>query len=192
MMSNPFRKKGINKKRAAPRRVGNGRVKLYGADKTDLRRKAFERSGGTCEVIRNKVQQIGYKVSAWLGRCDAPITWETMELSHDRHGPNKSDTLESVKASCSECHKVGTHNPKSCKRRPGKPMRTKDAKDYWLGTLCSCDQPKNKQESFCADCRLKVNPQTLLTLENADDPDTYRETLAQAEIEILQFKPVEG
>ena len=71
-------------------------------------------------------------------------------------------------------------------------MRTKDAKDYWLGTLCSCDQPKNKEASFCADCRLKVNPQTLLTLENADDPDTYRETLAQAEIEILQFKPVEG
>ena len=178
---NPFARKRPNPKRDKPRRVGNGRTRLRGEAMTDLRRQAFERSGGKCEF--------GIPGASLLfNRCNRPITWKSMELSHDRHGPNKSDTLATVKAVCHECHQIGTHNPKSCKRRAGKPMSKKNAEAYWNSTACFCEkESKRSKESFGPECRAKVSAVTLHTLENTDDPDVYRETLAQAEIEILKY-----
>lgn len=73
-------------------------------------------------------------------------------------------------------------------------MSKKTAQEYWAGEVCSgcTDGAKKSGESFCPTCREKISPQTLHTLENTDDPDVYRETHAQAEIEILQYKPVSG
>lgn len=181
---NPFIKRRPNPKRKEPRRVGNGRVKLYGDDMTDLRRKAFERSGGRCEMM--KILSIATCI---VGRCNAPITWETMELCHDEHGPRKSDELAKVKAGCKECHR-NQHNAggKPCKRRPGKVMPIKDAKAYWSGKVCFCEGPKKPAESFCPDCALRLTEQTRHTLEHADNPNDYREALAEAEIEIMKAK----
>lgn len=66
-------------------------------------------------------------------------------------------------------------------------MKIKDAKAYWEGEVCFCDGAKRKQESFCPECRVKLQPQTLYDLENSDDPDAYRMTLAQAENEVLMY-----
>lgn len=71
-------------------------------------------------------------------------------------------------------------------------MKIKDAKEYWSGKVCFCDGPKKSAESFCPECTPKLSEQTLYTLQHADNPDDYRLSLAQAEIEILQYKPVSG
>lgn len=147
----------------------------------ELRWEVFRRSGGMCE------ERILTDDGPLLRRCGAPITWDTMELSHLRHGANKTDTAEGTIASCKECHRnrhnAGRH---PCPKRPGRVMNLKEAQAYWLGEICFCDQPKKARESFCADCNLKLAPQTRHDLENADDPDVYRQTLADAEIEILK------
>lgn len=64
-------------------------------------------------------------------------------------------------------------------------MRLVHAKAYWEGKTCFCDAPKKERESFCPECSLKLSPQIALDLKNADDPDTYRQALAQGEIEII-------
>lgn len=184
---NPFRRKKPRSKRKEPRRTVEER--LTGQAKTDRRWEIFERSGGKCEAM---IKQHDHGIN-WEIRCNAPITWETMEWSHKAHGARKSDSMAGGIASCAECHQVGVHNPKPCKRRPGKMMSKKDAEVYWLGRVCFCEKtPKKSRESFCPDCRPKVGPQTLSDLENADSPDSYREALAAAEIEILQYKPEVG
>jgi hypothetical protein len=40
---------------------------------------------------------------------------------------------------------------------------------------------------LCAECRFKLSAQICHTLENTDDPEIYRETLAAAELEILMY-----
>ena len=184
MKNNPFHfRKPRYKKRKEPRRVV-GREILHGEAKTERRCELFQRSGGFCEA---KVPWQGF--SHILMRCNAPITWETMHWSHDRHAANKDDSLAAGLATCESCHLVGKHNPKSCRRRPGKVMKITDARVYWEGNTCFCDSDKKPKESFCGTCRPKVNPQTMYTLENSDDPDAYREALASAENEILMWRP---
>lgn len=186
---NPFAKKRPRPKRWKPRRTKEER--LHGAAKTARRREIFERSGGYCEAERMvPMSQRIFHGQALTGlvRCNRIIDWETMHWGHKKHGARKSDALADGLAMCEECHLVNQHNPKSCKRRPGKQMSKKDAEAYWRGKVCFCETtPKRPYESFCPDCRAKVSAATLHTLENTDDPDVYRETLAQAEIEILQF-----
>lgn len=179
-MSNPFARKPPNKKSGKERRVRD-REKLYGEAKTQRRREIFERSKGFCEALR-----------PWefepmiMARCAAPITLETMEWSHKRHGSAKDDSLDGGIASCKDCHRA-QHNWSGppMKRRPGKIMKISDAREYWAGKICFCDGPKSERESFCPVCNLKLSKQTLFDLENADDPDTYREALARGENEVL-------
>lgn len=94
----------------------DGRVRL--ANKTELRRKAFARSGGFCEeIIRCPLPECNEDGKCWhTFYCHKPITWHTMELSHLKHGPRRDDTLEGVIASCRECH-ARRHNPKPCPKK---------------------------------------------------------------------------
>jgi hypothetical protein len=78
-----------------------GRVILKGQDMSGLRWQVFDRAGARCEALRNGK------------RCNRYAPWDGMkhgELSHDRHGAAKTDTLESVLWSCRDCHR---------KRHPG-------------------------------------------------------------------------
>src|SRR4029077_8526325 len=118
-------------------------------------------------------------------RCNAPITWETMEWSHNAHGARKSDSLEDGIASCKDCHRR-RHASQGVPRRPGKIMKIIDARAYWENTHCFCEKESKKpRESFGPECRAKLSKQILYDLENSDDPDTYRQTLALAELEII-------
>lgn len=187
---NPFAKKRPNPKRWKPRRTKEER--LHGAAKTARRREIFERSGGRCEAeIPGAILFFGHESHILTRRCNRPITWGTFHWSHNRHAANKSDSMSGGIASCAECHRR-LHNPKSCKRRPGKQMSKKDAEAYWRGKVCFCETtPKRPYESFCPDCRMKVTPAILHVLEKTDDPDVYREYLALAENAILTWKPEE-
>jgi len=74
---------------------------LFGVDMTALRKAAFERSKGFCEV----------PIHGFNGhRCNRNVDWETAEL---HHAPPKSqggdDSLASVLISCRRCH-VAAHN----------------------------------------------------------------------------------
>lgn len=155
-----------------------GRERLHGKDKEQRRGEIFERSGGRCEVIKADGK-----------RCENPITWFSMHWSHDRHAANKDDSVNAGLASCQECHLVDRHNGgKPVPRKPGRTMNLTEAKEYWEGECCFCEQPKKARESFCPDCLLKVSPQIRHDLQNADDPDVYRDVLARAEIEILTWR----
>lgn len=185
MKRNPFQPKYRAKKPKTDKEFKDGRIRL--ADKGELREKVFERSGGKCEEVIPDSDIIAKRLwfpEQW--RCNAPITLQSMELSHKRHGCHRDDTAASTIASCKECHRV-KHASRGIPRRPGKPMKIKDAKAYWEGEVCFCDGNKRKQESFCPECRVKLQPQTLYDLENSDDPDAYRMTLAQAENEVLMY-----
>lgn len=105
------KRKAVKRKSGKQRRV-MGREKLYGAAKTEQRWKLFVRSGGSRET------GLGGYCEAYLFtegplvmrvRCFKPITWETMEWSHNRHAANKDDSLEGGIASCRECHQK-SHN----------------------------------------------------------------------------------
>ena len=74
----------------------DGRIYRFGVDIEPLRRLAFERSKGFCEM----------RIRGILGgQCQRNISWETMEMHHE---PPKSrggdDSLEGVLASCRRCH----------------------------------------------------------------------------------------
>lgn len=186
-MTNPFqkRRKFQPKKHSRVR----GREILYGEAKTARRRELFERSGGKCEADSETLGFTDYwkgAATSTVARCNAPITWETMEWSHNRHGSNKDDSLANGIASCRDCHRA-KHASQGIPRRPGKIMNLKKAKEYWEGKICFCDGPKKSQETFCPECSAKVSKQTLYTLQNADDPEIYRQTLAEAENEILLY-----
>lgn len=188
-MNYPFSRKRPNPKRDDPRRV-QGREKLYGEAKTDRRREIFERSGGRCEAMIEKrnTWAISSNITGFdYFRCNAPITWETMEWSHDRHAANKDDSMGTGIASCKACHSA-KHNAQGVPRRPGKVMRLAKAEEYWRGTTCFCNGEKRKQESLCSSCGTKISAQTLYTLENTDDRDIYRQALAEAETEILNYE----
>jgi hypothetical protein len=191
-MNYPFQKrKRPNPKRKEPRRVA-GRTRLKGEDMTELRRKVFARSGGKCEEIKvltnfkdwTAIEGQMCPPQTIMGPCGAPITWDSMELSHNAHGSRRDDSEAGTIASCKSCH-TAKHNAHGVPRRPGKIMKIKDAQAYWNGLICFCDSAKKPRESFCPECSLKLSPQTALDLKNADDPDDYRQALANAETEIL-------
>ena len=85
-----------------------GIIRLYGNDIKDLRLKAFIRSGGYCEMQRDRV------------RCGWPITFENSELAHIvGRGRGGSDVIDNVLMSCKfrsdgepGCHHL-QHNPKA-------------------------------------------------------------------------------
>jgi hypothetical protein len=81
-----------------------GRVRLFGADKTALRKQLFRRSDGMCEEMLD----VSFCNTILVGamRCGLPITWEDFEWSHNRHGANKTDTLAGGIASCKACHRA--------------------------------------------------------------------------------------
>jgi len=132
--------------------------------------------------------------------CEEPIKYFS-DLDSDHIEPGKmggcknhsEDNLQPAHRWCNS-KKGSQRKPigKICKRRPGRKMTNTEAEQYWLGKVCQCDLPKKSRESFCADCRLKVGEKTLSDLENADNREDYRTSLAQAELEILQYKPVSG
>ena len=79
---------------------GDSQTFLFGDDLTQLRRRAFDRSRGFCEMpLRGFTGQ----------RCNRNISWETGEL---HHRPSLSqggdDSLEGVLFICRRCH-VATH-----------------------------------------------------------------------------------
>lgn len=92
-----------------------GIVRLYGEDMTKLRREAFERSRGLCEMMRNGVF------------CFWPITFDNMELAHIRNKRMYGDTIDNVQCSCKArsdgqpgCHAL-SHNSS------GKPCPAKES-----------------------------------------------------------------
>ena len=73
----------------------SGRTILRGQDKTDLRRRVYNRAGGRCEEEPNGK------------RCNKFAPWDGIghgELSHEDHGANRDDTEAGTKWSCRECH----------------------------------------------------------------------------------------
>jgi hypothetical protein len=187
MGNNPFQQKfsRIKPKTRGDREYRDGRT--YLKNKTELRQVVFERSKGFCEDTIDLSKRLEYlPAKLATGRCNAPITWESMELSHLRHGIHRDDSERGTIASCKSCHQK-RHASAKVPRRPGKIMKISDARVYWEGNSCFCCKDKKFNTSFCPECQIKLHPQTAYTLENADDPDAYREALAQAENEILLY-----
>jgi hypothetical protein len=189
--NSPFQQKyrKIKPKSRGDREYCDGRTYLQ--NKTELRQRVFERSEGKCEDLISMATEINLlhvaKNAVYaLMRCGRPITWESMELSHKRHGIHRDDSERGVLASCKSCHEK-RHAAAKIPRRPGKIMPTSKAKAYWEATECFCNGVKKAGSSFCPECAAKLSPQTAFTLENADDPESYREALAQAEVEILMY-----
>jgi hypothetical protein len=176
---NPF----IKRTKIKPKQdkvLGDGRVRL--ANKSELRMQVAERADYRCEAIIDS--RVCNRFAPLEGRVG-----ERGELAHKEHGEGfRDDSMESCLWKCHNCHQVIEHGTPKYRRRPGKIMPTSKAKVYWEGNTCSgCDGDKKCGSSFCPACASKLNPQTAYTLENADDPESYREALAQAEIEILMF-----
>lgn len=79
----------------------SGRIVLRGADKTDLRRTLYRRSGGRCEI-------------RWKGkRCNRFAPWDGLghgEMVHivaSAHGG--SDSADNCQWGCPDCHKRRDH-----------------------------------------------------------------------------------
>lgn len=76
-------------------------VYRFGLDMAELRKMAFERSRGYCEMPINGL--LGH-------RCQRNVSWETGELHHSPAlSSGGDDSLESVKFICKQCH-VNSHN----------------------------------------------------------------------------------
>lgn len=186
----PRRKARPNPKRKKPRRVGNGRVKLYGDDMTELRRKAFIRSRGQCEmIVKCSLPECNEGGKCWHTYfCLKPITWESMELCHTRHGPNKSDTLATVRAGCKECHRKQHNAGKPCKRKPGRVMNKTEAREYLESRLCFCGSFKTEKTAYCLECLRKISEQSRLDLKELEG-EAFLQCLADCEKQILAHKP---
>ena len=195
MRNNPFQQKfsRIKPKARGDREYRDGRTYLQ--NKTELRQRVFERSGGRCEDIHDLINMDANHVYAKM-RCNAPITWESMELSHLRHGIHRDDSERGTIASCKDCHRK-RHASAKVPRRPGKKMNSKQAKEYFENDICFCSEGekivnKPKFESFCAECKQKLPKQMLFDLENPDltrhdAEEVYRELLAECENMILLY-----
>jgi len=86
------------------KRAKDGELQYYrfGLDMTALRKLAFERSKGYCEMPVN-----GYTGGL---RCNRNIDWETFELDHNPSlAQGGDDSPEGVRAICRRCH-VCRHN----------------------------------------------------------------------------------
>lgn len=86
------------------RRGHLGRVRMSGRDVKELRLQVFERSEGRCEIFWDEV------------RCLNAFGWSNFALHHDPRGAHKSDTLETTKAACLDCHKKLHPGPQWSKR----------------------------------------------------------------------------
>ena len=193
---NPFIKRSrIKPKTRGDREYRDGRTYLQ--NKTELRQRVFERSGGRCEdMIENMLTVEGFGNVPQYLTCNAPITWESMELSHLRHGIHRDDSERGTIASCKECHRK-RHASAKVPRRPGKKMNSKQAKEYFENDMCFCSEGekivnKPKFQSFCAECKQKLPKQMLFDLENPDltrddAEEVYRELLAECENMILLY-----
>lgn len=88
-----------------------GRVRLYGADYSNLRvaayvRSTLERGFRNCECGCGQPAPM----NGWFDSSRG-------ELSHNEHGARKSDELERVKWMRHECH-MRLHNPKAVLKKP--------------------------------------------------------------------------
>jgi hypothetical protein len=86
-----------------------GRVILRGVDMTELRGQVYARAGGRCEVIKANGK-----------RCNRFAAWDGVEhgeLSHDKHGPYKTDTADAVLWSCRGCHRERHPGPQFAPQR---------------------------------------------------------------------------
>lgn len=183
MSHNPFTKPKPKAKRSRPRRV-RGRTRLDRDGMEALRREVFTRSGGLCEAMV-ELSSFGGSIVA---HCGAPITWGTMELSHRRHGPNKSDEASEVIASCQACHRA-QHNAggKPVPRKPGRQMNQTEAMKYWSDNECFCGHFKQPQTSFCIECLEKLDPQLSFDVQRATGED-YLKSMAVAEQALLVWR----
>lgn len=69
-------------------------------------------------------------------------------------------------------------------------MTIRDAKEYWLGTICFCATPqvpktKKSRESFCPECMSKLPEAMQHEIENTQGKE-YLEVLAACETEIMK------
>jgi len=117
------------RRRSKPRRrrpeLNGGHCEtLRGAAKQSRRWALFERSGGRCEEMLQFTRyaclpgslELARAAGTMFIRCNATITWESMEWSHKRHGIHRCDCMECGIASCRACH-ARRHNPKSVPRK---------------------------------------------------------------------------
>lgn len=178
MAHNPFITPRKPPKPRKDREYKDGRK--YLADKTELRRLVFERSGGKCEdFIEDEPGQ--------FVRCNVRITLDSMDLSHKKHGYGfRDDSSDGCIASCCDCHQNGRHGSKcNYPRRAGKVMTTKKAQEYWRGVICFCNAVKPSQWSFCVSCLEKLPNALRHDLEHTQGKD-YLRVLAECETAILK------
>jgi hypothetical protein len=175
----PFVKSRPKPKREGdPRRVRD-RVRLYGDEKTDLRRQVYERSRQRCERL---------EATGKPHHEDCPINgidWDSGHLAHLAHGARKTDTPEGTYWASSVCHSIEDHNPKCVPKRPGRVMRMAEAIRYWQGQVCFCDGVKLRESSFCGDCKEKLSPQQRLDLDELKNAE-WLQTVALCEMTILE------
>lgn len=101
----------------------DGRVRL--ANKSGLRRQAFERAGGKCEALHpvSNTCTVGKTSVTMVMRCyrdapwDGPLTVRG-HLAHKKHGPRRDDTLGGVLWKCADCH-LKEHGLRSGKMERG-------------------------------------------------------------------------
>jgi hypothetical protein len=98
----PIRKVSKRRKARSGKPGKLGIVRLYGKDKTDLRRRCYEQDNERCVICRK-----------WLP-FDGPIL-ARMHMAHILGiGAGGSDTIGNVETRCAEHHLVDGHNPKPC------------------------------------------------------------------------------
>lgn len=170
-MLTPFRSKRPSPKRDEPRRV-RGRVRLDAAGKRDLRLKRYEFAQGKCETCFKGVP------------LDGPLEVRA-HLSHNEHGPRKSDEFHRVTIECYECHIVEGHQGgKPVRKKPGRTMSKAEAMRYLRLTECFCAGPKKRDLPFCNDCKSKLSPQSLLDLAELTNKQ-WLQAMADAERELM-------
>jgi hypothetical protein len=167
----PFRNRKPNVKRYEPRRV-RGRERLDAAGKRELRLKRYEHAQGKCETCGKEVP------------LDGPLEVRA-HLSHNEHGPRKSDEFHRVTIECFDCHIVEGHQGgKPVRKKPGRPMSKAEAMRYLRLTECFCSGPKNRDLPFCNECKSKLSPQSLLDLAELTNKQ-WLQAMADAERELM-------
>jgi len=73
------------------------RHKLYGKDKSRLRERVYQRSGGRCEAPKHH-----FTCGGWADEFNG-------HLAHKRHGANKTDTMDGTFWAYWACHLIEQH-----------------------------------------------------------------------------------
>lgn len=114
MMYPRTRKPTAAPKRRKQSRVGKtGTVRVVGVDMTELRKQAYLRSNGFCEMKLN-------------AQCGGYTPWKSGELAHIRTKRNHGDSISNVKWSCAGCHRI-SHAYGPSNRKPVPPKMEKNA-----------------------------------------------------------------